>query len=230
MTYRRFLVLAFVAVWIWAAIEPVSQGDWLLENYLVFLFLPLILLLGHYFELSKVSYTLIALFGILHVIGSHYTYSLVPFGYILQRWFGAERNMYDRMVHFAFGFLLAYPIREAFLRIAKVRGFWGYYLPLDVTLAMSAVYEIVEWIVAARVNAKAGLAFLGSQGDVWDAQKDMLLAGCGAMLAMLSVAAFNFYYDRNFVRDLQQGFRLDKNDQPLGEISLRKLAARHKER
>jgi putative membrane protein len=230
MTYRRFLVLAFVAVWTWAAIEPFSPEDWLLENYLVFLFLPLILLLGHYFELSKVSYTLIALFGILHVIGSHYTYSLVPFGYILQRWFGAERNMYDRMVHFAFGFLLAYPIREAFLRIAKVRGFWGYYLPLDVTLAMSAVYEIVEWIVAARVDAKAGLAFLGSQGDVWDAQKDMLLAGCGAMLAMLSVAAFNFYYDRNFVRDLQQGFRLDKNDQPLGEISLRKLAARHKQR
>jgi putative membrane protein len=99
-------VLAFVAVWTWAAIEPFSPEDWLLENYLVFLFLPLILLLGHYFELSKVSYTLIALFGILHVIGSHYTYSLVPFGYILQRWFGAERNMYDRMVHFAFGFLM----------------------------------------------------------------------------------------------------------------------------
>jgi putative membrane protein len=229
MTYIRFLLLAFVAVWIWAAIKPLSREDWLLENWLVFLFLPLILLLGHYFELSKVSYTLIALFGILHVIGSHYTYSLVPFGYVLQRWFGAERNMYDRMVHFAFGFLLAYPIREAFLRIAKVRGFWGYYLPLDVTLAMSAVYEIVEWMVAARVDAKAGLAFLGSQGDVWDAQKDMLSAGCGAMLAMLSVAAVNFYYDRNFVRDLQQGFRLDKNDQPLGEIRLRKLIARHKQ-
>ncbi len=230
MTYRRFLVVAFVAVWIWAAIKPLSRADWLLENYLVFLFVPLILLLEHYFELSKLSYTLIALFGILHVIGSHYTYSLVPFGYMLQRWFGAERNMYDRMVHFAFGFLLAYPIREAFLRIAKVRGFWGYYLPLDVTLAMSAVYEIIEWIVAARVDAQAGLAFLGSQGDVWDAQKDMLLAGCGALLTMLSVAAFNFYYDNNFVRELQQGFRLDKNDQPLGEISLRKLVARHKQR
>ena len=227
MTYSRFLVLAFVAVWIWAAIEPVSREDWLLENFLVFLFLPLILLLGHYFELSKVSYTLIALFGVLHVIGSHYTYSLVPFGYMLERWFGAERNMYDRMVHFAFGFLLAYPIREAFLRIAKVRGFWGYYLPLDVTLALSAVYEIVEWIVAAQVDAKAGLAFLGSQGDVWDAQKDMLLAG---LLTILGVAVFNFYYDGNFVRDLQQGFRLDKNDQPLGEISLRKLLTRHKQR
>src|SRR5678815_5736446 len=230
MTYKSFLLAAFVGVWIWAAIRPVARDDWWLENYLVFLFFPLILLLAHYFELSNVSYTLITLFGILHVVGSHYTYSLVPFGYTLQHWVGAERDMYDRMVHFAFGFLLAYPIREAFLRIAKVRGFWGYYLPLDVTLAMSAVYEIVEWMVAARVDAKAGLAFLGSQGDVWDAQKDMLSAGCGAMLAMLSVAAFNFYYDRNFVRDLQQGYRLDKNDQPLGEIGLRKLLARHKQR
>ena len=228
MTYRGFLLVLFVAVWTWAAIHPLSRQDWLLENYLVFLFLPLFFVLGHYFELSKVSYTLITLFGILHVVGSHYTYSLVPFGYTLQHWVGAERNMYDRLVHFAFGLLLAYPIREAFLRIAKVRGFWGYYLRLDVTLALSAVYEIIEWLVAARVDAQAGLAFLGTQGDVWDAQKDMLAAGCGALLTMLSVAAFNFYYDKNFLRDLRLGFRLDKDDQPLGEVRLRKLLSRHK--
>ncbi len=122
MTYRRFLLAAFVAVWTWAAIKPAFREDWLLENCLVFLFFPLILFVGRYFELSNVSYTLIALFGTLHVIGSHYTYSLVPFGYTLQHWFGSERNMYDRLVHFSFGFLLAYPVREAFLRIAKVRG------------------------------------------------------------------------------------------------------------
>lgn len=228
MTYRKFLLVAFVAVWTWAAINPVYRDDWWLENYLVFLFFPLILLLAHYFELSKVSYTLIAVFGALHVIGSHYTYSLVPFGYTLQHWFGANRNMYDRLVHFSFGFLLAYPVREAFLRIAKVRGFWGYYLPLDVTLAMSAVYEIIEWIAAAKVDPKAGLAFLGSQGDVWDAQKDMLVAGIGALLTMLGVVSFHLCYDKNFLRDLRQGFRLDKNDQPLGEISLRKLIAKRK--
>jgi putative membrane protein len=230
MTYKRFLLVAFVAVWIWAAIKPVFREDWLLENYLVFLFFPLILLLGRYFELSNISYTLIAVFGALHVIGSHYTYSLVPFGYTLQHWFGAERNMYDRLVHFSFGALLAYPVREAFLRIAKVRGFWGYYLPLDVTLAMSAVYEIIEWIVAARVNPESGLAFLGSQGDVWDAQKDMLVAGIGAFVAMLIVALIHLRYDKNFFRDLGQGFRLDKNDRPLGEISLRKMIARSRQR
>ncbi len=223
MTYKRFLLAAFIAVWVWAAIKPVFRSDWLLENYLVFLFFPLILLLGRYFELSNISYTLIAAFGILHVIGSHYTYALVPFGYTLQHWFGANRNMYDRLVHFSFGFLLAYPIREAFLRIAKVRGFWGYYLPLDVALAFSAVYEIIEWLVAAKVSPEAGLAFLGSQGDVWDAQKDMLLAGSGALLAMLMVVLLNLFYDKNFFRDMKAGFRLDKDDRPLGEMSLRKL-------
>lgn len=226
MTYKRFLLAAFVAVWIWAAIKPVFREDWLLENYLVFLFFPLILLLAHYFELSNVSYTLITVFGILHVVGSHYTYSLVPFGYTLQGWFGAERNMYDRLVHFSFGLLLAYPIREAFLRIAKVRGFWGYYLPLDVTLAMSAVYEIIEWLVAAKVDPQQALSFLGSQGDIWDAQKDMLSAGTGALIAMLIVASINVRYDRNFGREMKQSFRLDKNDQPLGEFRLRKLLAR----
>jgi len=134
--------------------------DWLLENNLVFLFFPRILFLGRYFELSNVSYTLIAPFGTLHVVSSHYTYSLVPFGHTLQHWFGAERNMYDRLVHFSFGFLLAYPVREAFVRIAKVRGLWGYYLPLDVTLALSAMYEIIEWIVASKVDPKSCLAFL----------------------------------------------------------------------
>jgi putative membrane protein len=222
------LLVAFVAVWTWAAIRPLFREDWWLENYLVFLFFPLILLLAHYFKLSNISYTLITVFGILHVIGSHYTYSLVPFGYTLQRWFGAERNMYDRLVHFSFGLLLAYPIREAFLRIAKVRGFWGYYLPLDVTLAMSAVYEIIEWLVAAKVDPKQALSFLGSQGDVWDAQKDMLSAGIGALILMLIVAVINCRYDPNFRRDMRESFRLDKNDQPLGEIKLRKLFASQK--
>jgi putative membrane protein len=98
MTYKGFLLASFVAVWTWAAIKPAFREDWLLENYLVFLFFPLILFAGRYFELSNVSYTLIALFGTLHVIGSHYTYSLVPFGYTLQHWFGSERK------HFSFGF------------------------------------------------------------------------------------------------------------------------------
>src|SRR3954469_270201 len=129
--YHIFLITIFVLVWIWAAINPVFRQDWLLENYLIFVCVPIILIAGYYFRLSNVSYTLITIFMILHVIGSHYTYEHVPFGYTLQHWFGSNRNMYDRLVHFSFGFLLAYPIREVFMRLSHVRGFWAYYFPLD---------------------------------------------------------------------------------------------------
>lgn len=218
--YRLSLVLVFVAVWIWAAIRPVHRGDWLLENLLVFLFVPLILASGRYFRLSEASYTLIALFTCLHVVGSHYTYAEVPFGFTLQRWLDADRNMYDRLVHFSFGLLLAYPVREVFLRVARVKGFWGFYLPLDVTLSLSAVYEIVEWLVAAHVDPKAGLAFLGTQGDIWDAQKDMLAAATGALLAMLAVAMLSWKRNPDFAAEMRSSFRLYPAELPAEERAL----------
>src|SRR3989338_10588127 len=103
--YKLFLLAVFLVVWGWAAINPSYRHDWLLENYLVFIFVPIILIAGRYFKLSNVSYTLITIFMCLHVIGSHYTYAEVPFGYLLQSWLGADRNMYDRLVHFTFGLL-----------------------------------------------------------------------------------------------------------------------------
>jgi putative membrane protein len=219
--YHKLLIGIFAAVWLWAAIRPLYPHDWLLENMLVFLFVPFIIAGGYYFRLSDISYTLITVFMVLHLIGSHYTYSQVPFGYTLQQWFGAERNMYDRMVHFSFGLLLAYPVHEVFLRLAKVKGFWGYILPLDLTLSLSAIYEIIEWLVAAGVDPKAGIAFLGTQGDVWDAQKDMLLAGSGAALTMFVVALINWRLDRNFLAELKESLRVPVGDAPLGEERLR---------
>ena len=221
--YLKILFVVFVAVWVWAAINPIYPHDWLLENYLVFIFVPIIILTGRYFKLSDTSYTLITLFMILHVIGSHYTYAEVPFGDVLQNWLGASRNMYDRLVHFSFGFLLAYPIREVFLRISRVKGFWGYYLPFDVTLALSAVYEIIEWIAAASVDPAAGLAFLGSQGDVWDAQKDMTMAGIGALLAMLIIALINLRYQPAFWQEMKASFKIEPGDGPLGERRLKEM-------
>jgi putative membrane protein len=97
--------------------------------------------------------------------------------------------MYDRLVHFAFGFLLAVPVREGFVVLANVKGFWSYYFPLDVTLSLSAVYEIIEWATVQVVQPGAGLAFLGTQGDEWDTQKDMAAAGTGALLAMVFAAS-----------------------------------------
>src|SRR5256885_11332140 len=118
--YQKLLALGFAAVWIWAAIPPLYRHDWLLENYLVFIFVPLILLGGRYFRLSDASYTLITLFMILHVIGSHYTYAQVPFGETLRRWFGSSRNMYDRLVPFHFGVFLRVPGAGWVVRITKV--------------------------------------------------------------------------------------------------------------
>jgi putative membrane protein len=218
--YRLLLAAIVLAAWIWAGWRPVYPHDWFLENILVLVCVPLIILLGHYFRLSNLSYTLLALFLCLHLVGSHYTYAEVPFGYTLQRWLGADRNMYDRLVHFSFGFLLAYPMREVFLRVAKVKGFWGLYLPLDVTLSFSALFEIFEWLIARIVNPEAGLAYLGSQGDIWDAQKDMLMAGIGAFLAMLIIALVNWMLNPAFAREMRDGFRLRRDDEPLGEVRL----------
>ncbi len=206
--YHWFLILSFLLVWIWAAINPVFPNDWLLENYLVFIFVPIILLIGRYFKLSKASYTVITIFMILHVIGSHYTYAEVPFGYTLQDWFGSDRNMYDRVVHFLFGFLFFYPIREVFMRLAKVKGIWAYIIPIDLLGSFSALYEIVEWQAAKNVAPEAGLAFLGSQGDVWDAQKDMLLAILGALLGAVIIFIINWMYKKDFWQDIKDGFKL----------------------
>lgn len=227
--YHAFLLGIFAAVWVWAAIDPLYPHDWLLENYLVFIFVPLIVLTGRYFRLSNLSYTLMTLFMLLHVVGSHYTYAEVPFGTTLQHWFGSGRNMYDRLVHFGFGLLLAYPLREVFMRVAKARGVWSYWFPLELVLAFSAAYEIIEWRVAARVDPAAGLAFLGAQGDVWDAQKDMALAVAGAAITLLLVALIHWRYDAAFKGELRASLDIDPDDKPLGEVALRELLkARHK--
>ena len=188
--YYAILLAAFGAVWSWAAIGAHDRGAWILENLLVVVFVPLFLVAARYFRFSDLAYGLVTFFMILHVTGSHYTYSEVPFGFTLQRWLGADRNMYDRLVHFSFGLLLAIPIREGFVVLADIKGFWSYYLPLDLTLSFSAVYEILEWAAVQVANPGAGLAFLGTQGDEWDTQKDMAVAALGAVIAMGFAALF----------------------------------------
>ena len=226
--YHALLLGIFAMVWGWAAIEPRYPHDWLLENYLVFFFVPVILLTGRYFRLSNLSYTMITAFMLLHVVGSHYTYSEVPFGITLQHWFGSERNMYDRLVHFSFGLLLVYPLREIFMRVAKARGVWAYWFPLMLVLAFSATYEIIEWLVAARVDPAAGLAFLGAQGDVWDAQKDMVLSVIGAAITLLIVALIRWRYDPAFGSDLRASLKISRDDKPLGEVALREMLKRQR--
>lgn len=221
--YKWFLLAVFMIFWCWAAYQPVFPEDWLLENYLVFIWVPIIIFLGRYFKLSDVSYTFITIFMCLHVVGSHYTYAEVPFGDVLKDWFDADRNMYDRLVHFSFGLLLAYPIREVFMRLAKAKGFWGYYFPIDLVLAFSCTYELIEWWSARNIEPTAALAFLGSQGDVWDAQKDMGLAGLGALITMAIVFLIHVVLDKNWKKDMKESFTIEKGDKPLGEVALKEL-------
>jgi len=140
------------------------------------------------FLFSNLSYGLMAAFLVLHAVGSHYTYSAVPLGAWLQEALGLGRNHYDRAVHFAFGALLAYPVREIVLRVLHVHRVWSYVLPTLVILAVSSSYEIIESWAAQLVAPEVGIAYVGAQGDVWDGQKDMTLAWAGAILAMVVTA------------------------------------------
>lgn len=178
------LLAWYLLIWIWMAISPVDRGDWLLENILAVTAVAVLLLTARRFQLSNRSYVLITLFLTVHAVGAHYTYAKVPIGFWLQDLFNVDRNPFDRLVHFAYGLLLAYPIREVLVRLAGVRGVWSYLLPISATLAQSALFELVEAVAAALVSPELGAAYLGTQGDEWDAQKDMASALSGAILIM----------------------------------------------
>jgi putative membrane protein len=186
--FLQLLCAAYALVWAITAIHPLYPGDWLMENLLVVIAVGGLAATYGRFPLSDLSYLLITVFLALHAVGAHYTYSNVPLGFWMKAQWGLARNPFDRIVHFSFGLLLAYPVREVFMRVAKTRGFWNYYLPLDVVLAASAVYEIIESTTARLSAPELGDAFLGTQGDIWDAQKDMTAAAAGALLTMLVVA------------------------------------------
>lgn len=191
------LLAVYTVLWIALTLGPFDRFDWMLENILTVLFVGLLFTTYRIFPLSDLSYVFIFVFMALHGIGAHYTYAEVPFGYWLKDAFHLSRNHFDRIVHFSFGLLIAYPIREVFLRVASARGFWAYYLPLDVTLAFSAVYEIIEMLAAQVTSPELGMAYLGTQGDVWDAQKDMGCAAIGAVLSMvITVSVRRFVHKR----------------------------------
>jgi len=185
----RSLAVAYAFVWIAAAIAPSDRSDWLLENLLVFIFVPVLVLTHRRFAFSVVSYALMAVFLCLHAYGAHYTYSFAPLGFWLQETLGQTRNHYDRIVHLGFGLLMTYPLLELGRRVLGLRGGWSYAVAGLVALAFSGGYEIVEWWAARIVDPELGTSFLGTQGDDWDAQKDMSLALAGALICLAASAA-----------------------------------------
>lgn len=225
--YVLILVALLAAVILRSGLGAHYPSDWWMENGLVILALAGLAVAYRRFPLSRVSYTLLFAFLCLHEIGAHWTYSEVPyndwtralFGTSLNELCGFERNHFDRLVHFSYGLLLAYPIREVFLRIAEAKGFWGYFLPLDVVMSTSLIYEFIEWAAAVGIGGDLGQAYLGTQGDIWDAHKDMLMATIGAFTAMLVTAAINWRLRHDFAREFATSLRV-KLAQPLGEEAI----------
>jgi putative membrane protein len=228
--YLAVLGVLFGMLWLALAIEPRHRDDWALENVLVAVFILAVAASHRRFLLSRISYTLIFLFLCVHAVGAHYTYAEVPYdawsqaltGRSLNEAMGWQRNHFDRFAHFLYGLLMAYPLREFFLRIADVRGFWGYFLPLEFTIATSALYELLEWGAAGVFGGELGAAYLGTQGDIWDAQRDMALASAGALIAMAITALINAYLQHDFARELQHSLRV-KALTPLGEDEIARL-------
>lgn len=178
------LLASYLIVWCVLALSPVDRKDWLLENLLAMSTVALLIWSYRRFAFSNVSYILITAFMILHAIGAHYTYSKVPFGFWIQDAFDLSRNHFDRIVHFAFGSLLAYPAYELFLRAANVRRGWALFMAAIAVISLSGIFEVMESWVAQIASPELGDAYLGTQGDVWDSQKDMTLALIGALLTV----------------------------------------------
>jgi putative membrane protein len=197
--YPAALLAAFLVVFVALGIAPSFRQDWLLENLIVVVAIGLMILTRHRLRFSNRAYTLVFVFLVLHEIGAHYTYSLVPydewmtrgFGVSISEGLGLNRNHYDRLIHLAYGLLVLPAAVELLEYVSSPRGIWRLLLPMLFILSHSALYELIEWGAALVFGGELGVAYVGTQGDEWDAQKDMASAAAGAVLSqfVLSSAA-----------------------------------------
>ena len=184
----KLWLLIFMAVLIWSAIAPYDRLTWWLEVAPALIALVLLAITWQRFPLTTLLYVLILIHSLILMVGGHYTYARVPAFDWLRDTFELSRNHYDRVGHLAQGFIPAMVARELLLRLTPLqRGGWLFFLVLCVCLAISAVYELIEWSAAMALGGSAE-EFLALQGDEWDTQKDMALAGIGALAAQLGLA------------------------------------------
>ncbi len=188
-----------------SGINPASPENWLAESKVFFWVIPLLAGLAAYLRISKTSVTLIAIFLLLHGVGMYYNYGYVPFGNFLGHLFGLERNFYDRFVHCCFGLLLFFPIREMLLRAKAPSGFFSYFVPFNIIMSASAIYEIMEWSTVSKLAASIGFLFIGGN-DPFDAEKDMAMAGIGAVVAALVVFVRYATLTKNVVEKMKRAW------------------------
>lgn len=181
----RGLILLVLFASALSGIEPADRLTWVLEITPVFIGLPLALITRRAFPLTPLLYRLLAIHALILILGAHYTYAATPPGFWAQDLFGFERNHYDRLGHFAQGFIPAILAREILLRCSPLKsGAWLFFIVVCICLAFSALYELMEWWAAAA-GGEAAHEFLGTQGDPWDTQWDMFLAMVGAVSSLL---------------------------------------------
>jgi putative membrane protein len=193
------LLVGYLVLFIWAAIAPYDRATWWAENTpIVLIVVALVILCLRGIVFSPVAYALMAVLLYLHTIGGHYTFERVPFGFVTNL-FGFERNHYDRVAHFSVGFY-AWAVAELLVMKRAVRSRLVLFLFPIFTIAFVAMaYELIEWAYAVTAGGPSAASFLGSQGDIWDAQKDMLADTLGAVVVMIA-----FFVSRRRVLDLSQ--------------------------
>jgi putative membrane protein len=191
MTMQRYPLALFLLVAIaltLSGLAPYDRATWWLEIFPILIGAPILVVTHRRFPLTPMLYTLLAVHALILMVGGHYTYARVPLGFWVQNFFGFTRNHYDRLGHFAQGFIPAILVREILLRTSPLRpGRWLFALVTAMCLAFSACYEFIEWWTALA-GGQGAEAFLGTQGDVWDTQWDMFFALIGAITAQLVLA------------------------------------------
>ena len=190
----RILLAIFLAVTVWSAVRPYDTVDYLVELATPLGGAILLVATARWHRFTRLAYWFMFLEGLILLVGAHYTHERVPLFEWLRTPTGWQRNHYDRFAHFAVGFLLAIPFRELIVRFAGARGRAASVLAALAVMALACFYEITEWWIAAAASPEVGAAYLGSQGDVWDAQKDMMLDSLGGIV---SVALISTMHDRH---------------------------------
>ncbi|NHN31451.1 DUF2238 domain-containing protein [Paenibacillus agricola] len=182
--WLQVIILIFISFWCYMAISPSDRKLWLLENILTILLFICLCFTYKKFQFSNSAYALIFVFLCLHTYAAHYTYQGTPIDAWLKTTYHTQRGYFDRFVHFAFGFLGVYPVREVLTRFTVIRGFWSFTAPIAYILSLSAIFEIIEMLVAALAG-QIGQEYVGLQGDMFDSEKDMGLAFAGAVITSI---------------------------------------------
>lgn len=185
------LACLLACYWIYGWYYCIDQQDWIIENLLVVICLSTLVITRKWHRFSNLSYLCIFLFVMLHLYGAFYAYTQNEFGSWLQNKFHLWRNPYDRIVHFSFGLFMAYPFRELLINKFRVSSRTSWLLPVEIAFSFGTVFELIEWGVSVVTTKETGETYVATQGDVWDAHKDILLAAAGAGVCMLITYIFN---------------------------------------